>query len=71
MLRVVEGLLGDDAVLGHRNGAVVGVLVHGEVGGFGVDLVVLDGGLGCVGVGFCGGEVGLLGGYLGEDFDLV
>ena len=71
LLRVVEGLLGDDAVLGHGEGAVVGVLVHGKVGGLGVDLVVLDGGLGGAGVGFGGGELGLLGVDLGEDLDLI
>ena len=54
LLGVVEGLLGDYAVLGHLEGAVVGVLVHGEVGGFGVDLVVLDGGFGGAGVGLGG-----------------
>ena len=71
LLGVVEGLLGDYAVLGHLEGAVVGVLVHGQVGGFGVDLVVLDGGGGGVGVGLGGGELGALGVDLGEDLDLV
>ncbi len=47
------------------------MLVHGKVGGFGVDLVVLDGGCGGAGVGFGGGELGLLGVYLGEDLELI
>ncbi len=71
LLGVVEGLLGDYAVLGHLEGAVVGVLVHGQVGGFGVDLVVLDGGGGGAGVGLGGGELGALGVDLGQDLDLV
>ena len=68
---VVESLLRDDAIFGHLEVALVGVLVHGEVGGFGVDLVVLDGGCGGASVGFGGGELGLLGGDLGEDLLLV
>ena len=71
LLRVVEGLLGDDALFGHLEVALVGVLVHGKVGGFGVDLVVLDGGGGGAGVGLGGGELGFLGGYLIEDLLLV
>src|SRR6266851_6220381 len=71
LLGVVEGLLGDYAILGHLEGAVVGVLVHGEVGGLGVDLVVLDGGGGGAGVGLGRGELGALSGYLGEDLDLI
>ena len=51
--------------------ALVGVLVHGQVGGFGVDLVVCDGGGGGAGVGFGGGELGRLRGDLGEDLLLV
>ena len=47
------------------------MLVHGQVGGFGVDLVVLDGGGGGAGVGFGGGELGALSGDLAENFDLV
>ena len=47
------------------------MFVHGKVGGFGVDLVVLDGGCGGVGVGLGGGELGALGVDLGEDLLLV
>ena len=47
------------------------MLVHGQVGGFGVDLVVCDGGVGGAGVGFGGGELGLLRGDLVEDLLLV
>ena len=68
---IVEGLLGDYAVFGHLEGALVGVFVHGKVGGFGVDLVVLDGGGGGVGVGLGGGKLGALGVDLGQDLDLV
>lgn len=64
-------MLGDDAVLGHLQGAVVGVLVHREVGGLGADLVELDGGGGGAGVGLSGVELGLLGVDLGDDFDLI
>ncbi len=71
LLGVVEGLLGDDTLFGHLEVALVGVLVHGKVGGFGVDPVVLDGGFGGAGVGFGGGELGFLGGYLIEDLLLV
>jgi hypothetical protein len=71
LLGVIEGLLGDDAFLRHLEGAVVGVFVHGQVGSFGVDLVVLDGGGGGAGVGLGGGEHGLLGGDLVEDLLLV
>ena len=71
LLGVVQGLLGDDAVLRHLEVALVGVLVHGEVGGFGADLVVFDGGFGGLGVGFGGGELGLLGVDLVEDLELV
>ena len=71
LLGVVEGLLGDYAVLRHLEVAVVGVLVHGEVGGFCADLVVFDGGFCSLGVGFGGEELGLLGIDLGEDLDLV
>ncbi len=46
-------------------------LVHGQVGGFGVDLVVLDGGGGGAGVGLSGGELGLLRGDLIENLLLV
>jgi len=71
LLGIVEGLLGDDTFFGHFEIAVVGVLVHGQVGGFGVDSVVLDGGHGGAGVGLGGGEHGLLGGDLIEDLLLV
>ncbi len=60
-----------DAVLLHLEGAVVGVLEHGEVGGFGGYLVERDGGGGGVGVGFGGGELGFLRGDLVEDLLLV
>ncbi|MCU1319470.1 MAG: hypothetical protein JWP98_988, partial [Edaphobacter sp.] len=52
-------------------GAVVGALVHGEVGRAGHDLVVLDGGGRGMGVRFSGFELGFLGGDLVEDFLLV
>ena len=71
LLGVVEGLHWDYPYFGHLAGAVVGVLVHGEVGGLGVDLVVLNGGGGGAGVGLRGGKLGLLGRNLGEDLDLV
>ena len=68
---IVECLLGDDAFFGHLEIALVGVLVHGKVGGFGVDLVVLDGGGGGAGVGLGCGELGLLRGHLIENLLLV
>ena len=68
---VVQGLLGDYAFRGHLPGTLVGVLVHGEVGGLGVDLVVLDGRGGGTRVGLSRGELGLLSGDLGQNFDLV
>jgi hypothetical protein len=71
LLRVIKGLGGDEALFGHRQIALVGVLVHGQVGGFGVDPVVLDGGGGCVGVGLGGRELGFLRGDLIEDLLLV
>ena len=71
LLRVFEGLAGDDAGVGHVLGAVVGALVHGQVGGLGGDLVVFDGGGGGAGVGLGGVELGFLRGDLVEDFLLV
>ena len=71
LLGVVERLLGDDAFFGHLQIAFVGVLVHGQVGGLGVDPVVFDGGCGGASVGFGGGELGLLGGDLIEDLLLI
>ena len=46
LVGVVHGLLGEDAILLHLGGAVVGVLEHGEVGGLGGDFVEFDGGCG-------------------------
>ena len=71
LLGVVEGLLADDTVFLHGESTLVGVLEHGQVGGFGGDPVVLDGcgGGACRGLG--GGELGLLGGDLVEDLLLV
>ena len=57
MVGVVEGLLADDAFLLHLQIAVEGGLVHGQVGGGGVHLVLLD-------VGFVGADIGLGGGQL-------
>lgn len=71
LLGVVESLAGDYAFPGHLDGAIVGAFVHGEVGGFGVDAVVRDGGGGGASVGFGGVEIGLLCGDLGENFNLV
>lgn len=71
LLCVIEGLLGDDTLLGHLQIALIGVLVHGKVRGFGVDLVVFDGGSRSAGVGLGGSERGLLGGYLVEDLLLI
>ena len=71
LLCVVEGLLGDHAVFGHLKSAVIGVLVHGQVRGLGVDLVVLDGGDGGTGVGLGCSELSTLSAYLGEDLDLI
>ncbi len=71
LLRVVERLLGDNALFGHLEVALVGVFVHGKVGGFGVDLVVLDGGGSGTGVRFGSGESGLLCSHLVEDLLLV
>ncbi len=71
LVGVVQGLLGEDALLLHLECAVVGVLEHGEVGGFGGDLVEGDGGGGGAGAGFGCGELGLLRGDLVEDLFLV
>ena len=51
LVGVVQGLLGEHAVLLHLQGAMVGVLEHGKVGGFGGDLIEGDGGGGGVGAG--------------------
>lgn len=71
MLGVVERLLGDDAFFRHLEGAVVGVLVHGQVGSFCAHFVVVDGCRSSAGVGFGGGKLGFLGGDLIEDFLLI
>lgn len=71
LLSVVEGLVGDDPVLGHLQGAGVGVLVHGQVWSFCVDLVVLNGSGGGVGVGLSSGELSLLRSDLSEDLHLI
>jgi hypothetical protein len=71
LMGVVKCLLRDYAVLGHLLGAVVGVLVHGEVGGFSTDLVILDGGGGGAGVGLGRIELGSLGVYLSENLYLI
>ena len=71
LLGVIERLLGDDALLGHLQITLVGVFIHGQVRGFGVDFVVLDGGGGGAGVGLGGGELGLLCGDLIENLLLV
>ena len=71
LVGVVHGLLGEDALLLHLECAVVGVLEHGEVGGFGGDLIEGDGGGGGAGAGFGCGELGLLRGDLVEDLFLI
>ena len=71
LVGVVEGLLGEDAILLHLERAMVGVLEHGEVGGFGGYLVIGDGGGGRVSGGDGGRELGLLGCDLVEDLFLI
>ena len=71
LLGVVECLLGDYAIFGHLEGPVVGVLIHGQVRGLRVDLVILDGGDSGTGVGLSCGKLSTLSAHLGEDLDLV
>ena len=71
LVGVVHGLLGEDALLLHLEGAMVGVLEHGEVGSFGGDLIEGDSGGGGVGAGFGCGELGFLRGDLIENLFLV
>ena len=63
--------MADHAGGGHLLGAVVGVLVHGEIGRLGVDLVVLDSGGGGVGVRLGGGQERFLGCHLIQDLLLI
>ncbi len=71
LVGVVHGLLGEDAVLLHLEGTVVGAREHGEVGGLGGYLVEGNRGSGGVGTGDGGGELCLLGGDLVEDLFFV
>ena len=71
LLGVIKRLLGDDSLLGHLEVPLVGVLIHGKVGGFCVDLVVFDGSCGGAGIGLGCCELRLLSSYLIEDLLLV